>query len=263
MKKILYSILTVGAVGALAFGASQAFFSDTETSTDNTFVAGSLDLKVDSVCHYWVDDEDVGCGEGAEFGNWDLDDLEAGVHKFFNFDDIKPGDYGEDTISLHVYDNDAWGRLVIDSLANDDNGLTDPESDVDATGGAGEGELRQNLSFWVWLDQGLTPGFQNDADPGEGDNIYDPEHELMLITPGDIDEGGETWYLADGLSAAAAFYGVGDGLELDGHLVGSVTYYFGIGWELPSDVGNEVQSDSFSGDMTIEVEQYRNNPSPF
>jgi predicted ribosomally synthesized peptide with SipW-like signal peptide len=39
-------------VGALAAGATGAFFSDTETSTGNTFAAGSLDLRVDSEAHY-------------------------------------------------------------------------------------------------------------------------------------------------------------------------------------------------------------------
>jgi hypothetical protein len=49
----------------------------------------------------------------------------------------------------------------------------------------------------------------------------------------------------------------------DGHMTASITYYFGIGWELPDEVGNEAQTDIFSADMTFEVEQYRNNPTPF
>lgn len=46
MKKILLSVATVGVVGALAAGATSAWFSDTETSTGNTFTAGTLDLAV-------------------------------------------------------------------------------------------------------------------------------------------------------------------------------------------------------------------------
>jgi len=286
MKRILLSLLTVGAVGALAFGASQAFFSDTETSQDNTFIAGELDLKVDSECHYWQDDSDIGCGTGEGNGNWALSDLVPGVHKFFNFDDVKPGDYGEDTVSLHVFDNDAWGKLVISGIVDSDNGCTEPEgesSDLDCnpTPAPGDGELRENLSFWVWLDQGAIAGFQNmdsagnpiDADPvipdiqlpdpTEGDNIWqDDESEPALITPGQIDSGGETHNIWQGLALADVTYD-GPGLTADGHMVGSITYYFGIGWDLPDTVGNEVQSDIFGADMTFEVEQYRNNPTPF
>ena len=48
MKKILLSsalILFVG--GAVAIGGTGAFFSDTETSSGNIFIAGSIDLKID------------------------------------------------------------------------------------------------------------------------------------------------------------------------------------------------------------------------
>jgi predicted ribosomally synthesized peptide with SipW-like signal peptide len=46
MKKILLSVATIAVVGALAAGATTAWFSDTETSTGNTFTAGTLDLAV-------------------------------------------------------------------------------------------------------------------------------------------------------------------------------------------------------------------------
>ncbi len=47
MKKIIYSVLgIVVAVAAIALG-TRAFFSDTETSADNTFQTGAIDLKID------------------------------------------------------------------------------------------------------------------------------------------------------------------------------------------------------------------------
>lgn len=275
MKRILLSVAVIGAVAAIVVGATTAYFSDTETSQGNTFTAGTLDLKVDNTCYY----NGQICPEppdGIET-TWSESDLVPGVHKFFYLTDVKPGDKGEDTVSLHVYNNDAWGRLTIGNLVNNDVSCTEPEDldDEPQTQGCGTdpgaGELRQNLSFWVWLDQGMTPGFQGENDREEGDNIHQPEYEPMLITPGQIDEGGEIWRLADGLAAAYQRYQCSEaqpddrckGLTQDGHMVGSVTYYFGVGWELPSDVGNIVQSDTFGGDMTIEVVQYRNNPNPW
>src|SRR3990167_9964122 len=47
MKRILLSLGTLVVVGAIVAGATIAFYNDTETSTGNIFVAGSIDLKVD------------------------------------------------------------------------------------------------------------------------------------------------------------------------------------------------------------------------
>ena len=49
MKRILVSLSMIGAVAAIGIGATGAFFSDTATSTGNTFTAGTLDLKVDGL----------------------------------------------------------------------------------------------------------------------------------------------------------------------------------------------------------------------
>jgi len=46
-RKILAAIVVIGLVGfALGWG-TYSYFSDTETSSGNTFTAGTLDLKVD------------------------------------------------------------------------------------------------------------------------------------------------------------------------------------------------------------------------
>lgn len=278
MTKIVKSILTIAAVVALGVGITNAFFQDEETSSGNTFTAGSLDLVIDNECSWSGGETCPWHQDGSLLANWEESDLENGVHRFFNFLDIKPGDYGEDTISLHVIDNDAWGRLTIDELVDDDNGCVDsevePDPDCTAAGDSGaDGELRENLNFWVWLDDGTSDGFQCDGvagcgtDPEEGDNTLQPG-EPVLIQPGTIDELGEIWEFAPGLIGSA------DGLTSDGHMVASTTYYFGIGWCFGepdpaadscdgSGIGDEVQTDTFGGDMTFEVEQYRNNPSPF
>ena len=47
MKKILISLSIIGVVGAAVIGFTIAYFNDTETSTGNIFVAGTMDLKVD------------------------------------------------------------------------------------------------------------------------------------------------------------------------------------------------------------------------
>lgn len=52
---LLALMLIIGAGGAVATGTS-AFFSDTETSTGNTFTAGAIDLKIDHTKQTYNDD---------------------------------------------------------------------------------------------------------------------------------------------------------------------------------------------------------------
>jgi len=218
--KILASLMVIGLVASAIGMGTYAYFSDTETSTGNTFTAGSIDLKIDL-------DRD---GQGI----WDLKDLGAG-DKFFDYSDIKPGDSGELTVSLHVYNNDAWACFYIKPTTDSDNSCTEPESEeeTDCTD-TGDGELDNYLMFRIWED--------------DGDNIYENE-EILLTYCGstgsewcylsDIDPNGEVWPL--------------------GKLTASTTYYFGIEWKLPWETGNEVQTDKWSADVWFYVEQAKNN----
>jgi predicted ribosomally synthesized peptide with SipW-like signal peptide len=70
MRKILVSLSIIGAVAAIATGVTIAFFQDTETSTGNTFTAGTLDLK--------VGDADEGFGNGVS-ATWVMPNMIPGV----------------------------------------------------------------------------------------------------------------------------------------------------------------------------------------
>ncbi len=308
MKKILLSLGVIVFVAVAAIGATGAFYGDTETSTGNTFTAGAIELKVDSQSHYngmvctdggWQEsDNPTAFGTPVGFptngsdceGTWSETDLSNGIQKYFYFTDLKPGDHGEDTISLHVYDNDAWGRFEINGIVDKDSTCTDPEQEAEngQCGLDGTGEIDENLRFTAWLDQGSIPGFQNiDADGNvipdedglvdltEGDNIYQSyegpkfwDNELISnIGPFDLKDVLSYAYGEDCLSYAANGhnnYGTCQGLASDGRMVGSTTYYFGLAWDLDLDTtGNDVQTDEYTADLTFRVEQYRNNPNPF
>jgi len=163
--KILVSLLVIG-LTAIAIGGTMtgAFFSDSETSTQNTFAAGSIDLKVDSECSW----NGLNCTRANDLNtywggipangrcdcNWTLKDLNT-TDRFFNFSDIKPGDFGENTISLHVNSNNAWVCASVSNLTNAENNCTEPESQEDTTcdnPGLGQGELQNNLTLAIWRD---------------------------------------------------------------------------------------------------------------
>ena len=108
MKKVIISLSIIAAAAAIAVGATTAFFSDTETSTGNTFTAGSIDLTVDNTQHYngnvcvkadtteptyiWKGNAAYPVPGTSCDGTWAATDL--GVEKFFNYADVKPGEIG-------------------------------------------------------------------------------------------------------------------------------------------------------------------------
>jgi predicted ribosomally synthesized peptide with SipW-like signal peptide len=70
MRKILTAIFLVGLVATMAGAGIYAYFSDTETSTGNTFTAGTLDLKVShSSAGSWSD---------GVSGTWTLSNMKPG-----------------------------------------------------------------------------------------------------------------------------------------------------------------------------------------
>ena len=221
-KKLLLSLMTVGLVVGGAVLGTRAFFSDTEKSTGNTLTSGSVDLQIDYDGSY----------NGESIPGWSFTDLTN--EKFFDFSDLKPGDYGEGTISLHVIGNDAHGCLTIDNMHDNDNGLTDPEMEAgDSDDGVDNGELANEIHFFAWAD--------------DGDNIWE-SGEAMLFSNTE----GPASDVLDGKT-----YPLG---ELDG------TSYIGIYWcygsmtvdELNhalscsgSGVSNQSQTDTLSADITF------------
>src|SRR3989344_2031755 len=132
MKKILLSFGIIAVAATIVVGATGAFFSDTETSTGNTFTAGDIDLKIDNES-YAIDytipgyPSPTGALVLSTSTTWTLTDLT--VEKFFNFTDLKPGDFGEDTISIHVGSNDAWLCASANITTDSDGTITEPEDE--------------------------------------------------------------------------------------------------------------------------------------
>ncbi len=269
IHKLIFSLAVLVFAGGIVVGGTGAFFSDEETSTGNVFAAGALDLKVDSEAHYnhmvcefngddgywWQPEPNFVPGpdhypapESPCDGTWEETDL-GFEHTFFNYGDLKPGDHGENTLSLHVYDNDAYACAIIDNMHDDDNGLTEPEEeDGDTTGGIGEGELSQYLRFFAWDD--------------DGNNIWEDGEQILFSN-----EEGPASDVIDGVSYPLY-------TPQTGPLTATTTEYIGLYWcfgqitvddqlfTLTCDgapVDNIPQSDSMTADITFYVEQARNN----
>ena len=243
-KKLIISLSTIVAV--IAIGVTFSYFSNTEKSEGNAFIAGAIDLKVDNECHWngRVCQLDESSGkyfwEGTSeecFCTWDPTDLDGQL--FFNFNDIKPGDDGEDTISLHVDTNPAWVCAEISNITSKDNGCNPPELKAEtAEYGVenetcddlteNEGELIDNLYFSVWMDDNC-------------DNIFQTEEGPYLVE--DANATNAEWPIADSQTG---------GVPIQDACIG-------ISWYVPDAVGNIIQSDSVKGDITFNAYQGRNN----
>lgn len=219
------SILAI--MAALAIGGTIAYFSDAETSTDNTLQAGSLDLKVGDTCSY--------NGQVLSECTWEETDLKGQL--FFNYQDIKPGDFGENTLSLEIEDNPGWVCAAVNNVKNFENGCNDPEKKKDQTcdnPGKNQGELQDNLHLTIWRDYDC----ENDFD---GDDYY-------IVKDARIPDQGGQWSIADSTTK-------------NGPLPGKIKVCLGVAWKVPNAVSNVIQGDSLSGDIIFNAVQSKNNDS--
>jgi spore coat-associated protein N len=105
VKKFLLSALAIIlAMGMM--GSAFAYFSDTETSTGNTFTAGTLDLKIRDGGQEWAD--------GIDVAEWAMSNMAPGVSTDFGGIDLRNdgnlyADHAEIGCSYSVSEGDPFG----------------------------------------------------------------------------------------------------------------------------------------------------------
>jgi len=133
-SKVLLSIATIFAAAAIVLGATFAFFSDTETSKDNTFVAGALDLKVNG---------------------------EDDPSQIVNITDLKPGDDYLIDKTLLVDFNPAKIYVHIKDIVNNQGTQTEPENlEEDNTP---KSDIQNFLTYDLKVQDEVIISFQNNV----------------------------------------------------------------------------------------------------
>lgn len=224
---LLYAFIVRGEVGGSTFATSSG--------------QGGLELLIDSRTIY--------NNVLQPKLTWTLKHLVPGVDKFFNFADVKPGDTGTTTISIHVKQNPAWICLDFTNLVDKDNSNTEPEAKVDVNGPLG-GELSSALEFFAWVD--------------DGDNKFEVGERPLF---GTSTQAGTT--ILRNTSYALADYTHGSPIPVNS------TKYIGITWcagDLKVStstakitcngevMGNGTQTDSMSLDVTLRAVQASDQP---
>lgn len=224
-RQILAGLGTVGLASAASGLGTTAFFSDEESFEDNQLEAGRLDLLTDYRITYeggpGRQDELNDLYKGSEYnldevelideeegvylldqvpnGDYDGEEWVSGANNdefgpdqltdagfpLFNLTDVKPGDYGEATISLHLFDNAGYVWMGGSLERNAQNGIMDPER-----------ETLEGSDDYVSTDTDDRGLFE---DPNSDGEVYyfDPESDGA---PDEDDWGGQ---LADSIEARA------------------------------------------------------------
>jgi predicted ribosomally synthesized peptide with SipW-like signal peptide len=142
-KKLIISLSVIGVVAAIAIGGTIAYYNDTETSTGNTFTAGTLNLQVG----------------GEDPTTWS-----------YSTEDIKPGDEDKEFVTLQNTGSlDGYLHITFANLINDEMGCPEPEQNEggDTTcgnPGPNEGELAENLDILIYLDENGNTNFELGTD---------------------------------------------------------------------------------------------------
>ena len=221
MKKILSSLSIITIMAVFAVGGSIAYFSDTETSTGNIFQAGTLDLKV---------------------GNYDPATWE------FNLPDtIMPGDEGEaETLIQNTGTLEGYLHISFANLIDEENEHIEPEEET-----ANENQENCEEEGGIWNSENEPPCDLSGDNSGElAENL-----EILIY----IDENSDDNFILtdDTLVYQGKVRGILQGDIFNYFLASGETKDFRAEWELPSAVGNVVQSDRTEFDIIFELIQHR------
>ena len=203
-RQLLAGMGAVGLASAGAGLGTTAYFNDTETFAGNSLQAGEFDLKVDWQHKYYgamqddiygtagrpyvsafpdADDDGIRddfltrseiSAENESLTTAEVEDLYreqfADVPNdwespLIELGDVKPGDRGCLSLSMHLFDNPGHIWVGTENVVGSENGQSEPEAEVDGTA-EGMGELAESTNARVWYDDGnceLDGGFEGDT----------------------------------------------------------------------------------------------------
>ncbi|WP_238993866.1 SipW-dependent-type signal peptide-containing protein, partial [Halobellus captivus] len=171
--------------------------------------------------------------------------------------DVKPGDEGEVTFSLHLCDNPGFLWMKLQNIEEGPGDTTEPEA-AELEGDEEDlGELAENMYVEIWYDDDCD----NKLDEGEsvilgdGDGVH-TDHVTLAQAREELGNMGGLIPLSNG--------GI-NGWNIPSKGVsrncfdGDQQYCIGVRWWIPKEVGNEIQGDTLDFDLGFYTEQCRHN----
>ena len=262
----------MGAVGLASAGAglgTTAYFNDTESFEGNNLQAGQLDLKLDYKATYdgpnglelvgqapteqqmldqygevidgpltWEQRADVG------FPCDTVGLIDGDGMPIFDLADVKPGDWGEVTMSFHICDNPAHVFFRGNVYDDMENGQSEPEAEVDDS--IDVGELSEAIDVRMWYDENCSKTYDESIGAADVLVVQDISGSMVYDGNGGViadGSGGTTTKLDVAKDAIGAFgdevFGGGADVEIGLYTFGNEDY---LGDDTPAndDVGIEL-----------------------
>jgi len=222
MRNILGSVAVIAVVATLGYVGTSAYFSDTETSKDNVFTTGTIDIAVDGT-NPWA------------------------MRTPYKLEDMKPGyvDNVKFTIK-NVGDNSAnvWKKISVTD--RDNNPVSEPE--CQAEGGTWTPDVNaqpylgtcSNNTAQTNLEEVVLYGLNVKVKDANGTQVWE-----QVVYSGDVT-------LANAYSTATE-----KGLYL-GMLPAGWTMDVEQSYKMSTDAGNEYQGDTIKFDIALYAEQLTN-----
>ena len=280
-RKILGGIGAVGVAGAGAGLGTSALFSDEESFTNNQITAGTTNLIVE-LALIKASNPDL---MDINFNVDEAREADGAVETGIQVGDMKPGDSLLVRLTVSVEDNPMYVSALLpgdDSVSDSENTPnTEPENSTQAagtnpdTGGdalPGEGDLDNQMLVTLGYDSDRSSLHDNTVEgpitsesgfDGSAGNNSTATDFLAALDSGLVYRG----QAGASASPPGGHADSGNPTRIGGDASESnvdreqVTHF--IEFDLPADVGNEVQGDSFSFDLRLQAEQVRNNSDPF
>jgi len=236
MNKILKSLSVIAFVGAVALAGTGAYFSDVETSLNNTFTAGTIDIAIDT--------------ENPFTDSFDIGDLKPGEVGYINFRINNVGENPVD-VSKKLYNFEYTD-------VTDEEGLNvDGYACGDVTGPTGSA-VPYIASSEPECEKERDVGFTNNV---ETKILYDLSVEVYDGTSDATPIWWQTIYAVDGTNGLSLYDVYGNEninfansvdlgmIPVDGYMMVTQSYHFSATAE------NEYQGDGLMFDMEIRADQ--------
>lgn len=263
-RKLLAGVGGVGIASASAGLGTSAFLSDSESFEENSISAGQLNMIVSTDIHdksAKLPDPVIDSTDEA------ADDTADGNAVTLTVSDMKPGDWFIQEWHVEIDGGPGYVRItsVDEDYSNDEGDNPEPETDTTPPG-----DLGGALLTTIWGSTDSTAGSDRETLRTLDETTDHNDSWLSGYQPPD----------ADGVTAGGAHYTTldeahdeyRDGVVLSDASgtpleVGSVSdsadvHYYQL-FELPPEVGNDVQGDSVTFTIRFDAEQVRNNDVPF
>jgi len=215
MKKVLISLSIIAVAAAIVIGATTAYFSDTETSTGNTFTAGTIDIAINN--------------ENPWTHSYNIGELKPGEIGYINFD---ISNVGQNPVNItknlsNFVNTGGVENYVCDTLSGNTSSEPECVEEIGTKKDDVQTQIIYDLSVKVYANG-------NDVTPIWWQEIYNANENKSLT---DIYGTNGDQYVALGM------------IPVGGHMMVTQSYHFN------ANAGNEYQGDTLSFNITIKGDQ--------